>query len=131
MRFSKKTDYAIILIDALQQGYFSDGFTSITDIAKAHRISKLFLEKVAQELRGEGVIQSRRVRAGGYRLIKNPSALTLFDVISVFEKTDMMQRMKSLNPDTRCPAAKLVPLKKRWTDIEEKIKNIFQKTTFV
>ncbi|MEK7636098.1 MAG: Rrf2 family transcriptional regulator [Patescibacteria group bacterium] len=131
MRFSKKTDYAIIFIDALKQSYFSGGFESVVDIAKAHRMSKLFLEKIAQELREEGVVQSHRGRAGGYRLVKNPSVLTLFDVISIFEKTDIRQRMKSLNPDIRCPAAKLVPQKKRWTDIEEKIKNIFQETTFV
>lgn len=131
MRFNTKTDYAIILIDALKQSYFSGSFECIADIAKGSRISKLFLEKVAQELRERGILESRKGVRGGYRLVKNPGALTLWDVVSVFEKPDMTRRMKSLHPDKQCPAAKLVPPKKRWSDIEEKIKNIFQETTFV
>lgn len=131
MKFSKKTDYAIILIDALKQSYFSGAFECMTDIAKAYRAPKLFLEKVAQELREAGIVESRKGKQGGYRLLKNPTAMTLWDVISVFEKTDMRNRMKSLRADKKCPAAKLCEPKRRWADIEEKIQKIFQETTFV
>lgn len=131
MRFSKKTDYAIVLIDALKQSYFLGTFESIADVAKRHRVPKLFLEKVAQELRAEKIVESRHGKAGGYRLIKNPTALTLWDIISVFEETDMKRRMKSLTADKNCPAAKFCQPKQRWARIEEKIQKIFQETMFV
>lgn len=131
MKFSKKTDYAIVLVDALKQSHFLGTYISISDIAKRYRMSRLFLEKVAQELREKKFITSQKGAKGGYRLLKNPNALTLWDVISVFEKTDIKRRMRSLHPDKQCPAAAFCPPQKRWEDIEEKIQKIFQETTFV
>ena len=130
MRFSKKTDYAIILVDALKGTYFSHEFVSLSDIAKKEKISRMFLEKLAQELREHDILKSRKGKIGGYRLQKNPTALTLYEVISIFEETEIKQRMKSLHPDKDCPVGKFLPREKRWEEIEQKIKAIFRETTF-
>ncbi len=130
MRFNKKTDYAIILVDALKLTHFSGQFLGIAEIAKKHRLPKIFLEKLAMTLREHGIVESKKGKAGGYRLKKNPAALTLLDVIRIFEETKIMKPMRKPAPDKNCPVAKFAPAEKRWAEIDQKIKDIFKQTTF-
>ena len=130
MRFSKKTDYAIALIDALKLTYFSKNFVGLADIAKKNQLPRTFLEKLARMLRDERMLESRKGMNGGYRLARNPSALTLHEVINIFEDTKVMERMRAPKPAKECPIAKFSEPEKRWKDIDTQIDRIFKETTF-
>ena len=130
MKFSKKTDYAIALIDALKLTYFSDTFTGLSQIAEKNRLPKMFLEKVAHILRDEGILMSHKGVHGGYRLARDPSALTLHEVINIFERTSVMARMRPPKTSKECPVAKFSEPEKRWRDIDTRINSIFKEITF-
>lgn len=73
MRGNKKFDYGLVLIEGLRQ---SPGrFIEVRTIAEKHGLPKAYLEKIAQEFKCAGLLESRRGRGGGYRL-KNPQAVS-------------------------------------------------------
>ncbi len=45
-----------------------------------------FLAKVLQTLAVEGILESQRGRRGGFRLVRNPDRLPLFDIVEAFDK---------------------------------------------
>ena len=77
MRFSRKTDYGVLLAEALQQSFKSGDFISLSAISAEKRLPLAFIAKLAEGLRRAGLIESRRGRDGGYRLIRDPKTITL------------------------------------------------------
>ena len=59
-------------------------FLDVRTIAKEYKIPAAYLEKVAQEFKKAGWLESRRGREGGYRLIRETS---VSDLINFFEKS--------------------------------------------
>ena len=79
---SKRFDYGLILIERLKKE--PRGFLDVRTIAKEYKIPAAYLEKVAQEFKKAGWLESRRGREGGYRLIRETS---VSDLINFFEKS--------------------------------------------
>ena len=53
----------------------------IEEIAKAADIPRKFLEHILLDLKKKGVVASRRGRAGGYVLLKNPAEMTIGSIL--------------------------------------------------
>ncbi|MFY9462240.1 MAG: Rrf2 family transcriptional regulator [Candidatus Sungiibacteriota bacterium] len=79
----KRFDYALVLIEYLKQknGEFAD----IRTIAEEYQLPRAYLEKVAQELKRGGWLESRKGSGGGYRLKKNPAAVSVDALINFYE----------------------------------------------
>lgn len=58
---------------------------SLEGVAKAERISQGYLEEVARLLRSAGLIAGRRGAGGGYVLAKQPSDITVANVVTALE----------------------------------------------
>lgn len=72
-----------MLLDIAQnQG---DGYVSMKDIAQRQGISKKYLEQFTAPLANAGLIGIRRGSQGGYRLLMEPSAITLADILKITE----------------------------------------------
>jgi Rrf2 family protein len=56
---------------------------SIQDIARAEALSPEYVAKLMRVLRNGGLVTSTRGANGGYRLIRHPSRITLWDAIGV------------------------------------------------
>jgi Rrf2 family cysteine metabolism transcriptional repressor len=61
---------------------------SLRDIANNEKISVKYLEVLLGALRSAGFIRSIRGAAGGYRLVKSPSEITLRQLYELFEGSD-------------------------------------------
>lgn len=131
MIFSRKTDYAILLIDSLKTTFASESFLSVAGIAEKNQISRLFLEKLAQELKNAGILYARKGKSGGYRLAKNPRIISFLDVARVFEGENGLHCVKTPRPNQSCPLWKLSPVSRQFEKIDGKIHKIFAKATFV
>ncbi len=57
--------------------------TQIKDIARRQRISQRYLEQIFNKLLKGGILKSRRGPKGGYMLSKDPSQITVMDIIEV------------------------------------------------
>lgn len=84
MKLSTKGIYAIEAIVDLAV-YSEDGVESIKNIAQRRNVSEKYLEQIIGAMRRAGLIQSTRGANGGYRLAKNPSEITVFQIIQAVE----------------------------------------------
>ena len=79
----KRFDYALILVECLKQK--KGEFAGIRTIAEEFQLPRAYLEKVAQELKRAGWLESRKGAGGGYRLMKNPHASSVEALINFYE----------------------------------------------
>ncbi len=88
MQFKASTDYGIraILYLAVQ------GTTcSSRDIAEDMSIPRDYLIQLAQLLRNAGIIEARPGKHGGYRLAKDPSEISVLDVMNALDEDSRQQ----------------------------------------
>ena len=80
---SQKTKYALKALMTLadEAGAEEGSPLTIEEIARRSETPKRFLEHILLDLRGAGYIGSRRGRAGGYVLIKEPRAISIGDLL--------------------------------------------------
>ncbi|MFQ5712655.1 MAG: RrF2 family transcriptional regulator [Candidatus Scalinduaceae bacterium] len=84
MKLSSKTEYAILALLELGQRY-GKGFVLSRDIASTRGIPESFIERILLTLRNGGVIVSVRGAKGGHCLAKDPSKISVREVIEMFE----------------------------------------------
>ena len=63
------------------------GFLSLNQIAKDQEISLKYLEQVMTPLKRAGLVKGLRGAGGGYLLKKNPSKISLVEIIQTLEGT--------------------------------------------
>lgn len=80
---SQKTKYALKALMTLadEAGAEEGSPLTIEEIARRSETPKRFLEHILLDLRNAGYIGSRRGRAGGYVLIKEPRAISIGDLL--------------------------------------------------
>jgi Rrf2 family protein len=80
---SQKTKYALKALMALADEAAAEEGVALTieEIARRSGTPKRFLEHILLDLRNAGYIGSRRGRAGGYMLIKEPRAISIGDLL--------------------------------------------------
>jgi len=79
----KRFDYGIILIEYLKTIHDSGEFLDVHTIAEQHDIPEAFLEKIAQDFKHAGLLESKRGFKGGYRLAVPPNALSMSTLFKV------------------------------------------------
>jgi len=73
-----------------------------SEIATNQKIPKKFLESILRELRNNMILSSRRGRAGGYTVLKNPKEICLTDVVRIMDGPIAMLPCVSLNYYSSC-----------------------------
>lgn len=81
---SKKTQYGLKALLALSRR-FRDGPVLIATLSQEESIPLKFLELILLELKGCGLLESKKGKGGGYRLSRPPSTITLGSVIRMME----------------------------------------------
>jgi Rrf2 family iron-sulfur cluster assembly transcriptional regulator len=71
----------------------------IDDVSRSERIPKSFLAKIFQDLAKAGLVRSNRGAGGGFALVKDPSAISVLEIIEAIEGKIVFQRCKQLKPD--------------------------------
>ncbi|HEY6881090.1 MAG TPA: Rrf2 family transcriptional regulator [Polyangiales bacterium] len=84
MKLSNKGRYGVrALFDLAFHG--GGAAAQIREIAERQSIPPRFLEQIFQDLRRAGLVSSKRGPRGGYQLSRDPSEITLGDVIGALE----------------------------------------------
>lgn len=76
---------------------------SIADMAEAHRISHNHLDKVVRRMSEAGLVATVRGRGGGVQLTRDPSTITVGDVMRAME--DDFAVVECLGPARYCQVA--------------------------
>jgi len=104
--FSKKCEYG--LQAALYLAANSEkGPISSDEIAQILHIPKEFVSKILQSLTKHQIIASKKGKAGGFYLGKEPEAIRLIDIVEAIDGLAMFERcvlgFPECSPDHPCP----------------------------
>lgn len=128
---SKKCKYALKALVHLGKEY-GGGNLLTDDIAKAGNIPKKFLELILLDLKHAGYVRSKQGTKGGYRLVQDPSRITLADIYRFFDGAIALQpcvSQKFREKCEDCPDEGLCHLKPAFSEIREKTFEIMAKIT--
>lgn len=81
---STKGRYALRFLADLAQ-HRNGGFTPLKEIAERQDISLKYLERIALSLTQENLIESSHGKGGGYRLVREPEAYTVLEILETIE----------------------------------------------
>ncbi|QCR22568.1 Rrf2 family transcriptional regulator [Pontibacter sp. SGAir0037] len=81
---SKKAKYALKALLYLTKQY-EKGLVIISDISEKERIPRKFLEAILVDLKTNGILHSVRGKNGGYYLAKQPSEISMGNIIRAID----------------------------------------------
>jgi Rrf2 family protein len=82
VHISAKADYAVRALAELSAASADGpGYVTVEHLAELQGLPVKFLETIFTELRKDGVVVSRRGIDGGYRLARDPSDISIADVL--------------------------------------------------
>jgi len=84
MRVSKKTDYALRALFTLVD-HFGGAPIPIRELARRNDVPKRFLEQIMLALKSQGWVDSVAGIRGGYVLARNPTKITMGEVVRHFD----------------------------------------------
>lgn len=100
VRLTQYSNFALRTLQLL--ALRAPAIVSVDDVAKAHRISRSHLVKVAHELGRRGYVETIRGRNGGMRLARAPEDITVGEIIRWTEAP--LELVECFNPETNtCP----------------------------
>ena len=84
MKVSTKSRYAVAAMVDLAQHY-GEGPVALRSVAERQQVSEHYLEQLMSSLRRAGFVRSLRGAQGGYELAKEPSILSVGDIVRAME----------------------------------------------
>jgi Rrf2 family protein len=122
---SAKTEYACIAVLELATRHESGEPVRIREIADAHGIPSRFLVQILLQLKAAGLVNSTRGAAGGYQLARDPSEISLGEVMSVVDSQSASIRSYAEHPTK---TAQL--LLERWREVARQEREMLSDITF-
>ena len=129
MNLNKSTRYA--LYAALEMAQVEEkGQVTVSQVAQRYHIPETALAKVFQRLVRSGLAAGTRGVGGGYRLLKDPSAITVLDVVSIFEPPrPPRQCLVQDRPGKPCTDFTTCRLRKLFDEVDETARSTFASVT--
>ena len=128
---SKKCKYALKALIRLGKEY-GGGNLLTDDIARSEHIPKKFLEQILLDLKHAGYVRSKQGSKGGYRLVQEPSQITLAEIHRLFDGAIALVpcvSQKFYESCDDCPDEKSCRLKKVFIDVREKTYDLLSGVT--
>ncbi len=85
MKVSTRVHYGLRAMTELARSYADGRLLSIAEIARNEMLPVSYLEQLVGELRRAGLVEGTRGVRGGYRLAREPQAITVGDIYRVLE----------------------------------------------
>lgn len=104
------------------------GLVPLSALAAKQEIPRKYLEQVIAELRNAGLVEAGRGARGGYQLARDPSEITLLDVVQVLEgPISIMECQRS--EDDCCGLWGGCGLRDTWSEVEAAARRVMQATS--
>lgn len=125
----KKNQYALRAIYELAK-HMDQGPVKISDIAAAQSIPLRFLEVILNQLKGSGIVDSKRGFYGGYFLVKPPSQVSVGDVLRYLHKEHTGNDCIACVSKTSCPFDGRCAFSSLWVRVKQAAFKIYDETSF-
>ncbi len=99
---------------------------TIKEISEKNNISFPYILRICSELRSHGVLTSIRGRLGGYVLERDPSDISLYEIIKAVRKETVEIKCDyGQRKDLHCYQVNCISMK-AWNSIKNKVDDIFK-----
>jgi len=113
---SQASEYAIRALTYLAQ-HESEGFLLVRRMSAELNVPSAYLTKVLQPFVARGVLESQRGRGSGFRLVRPPAEVTLYEIIEAHEPVWQTRRCSLGQAD--CSDERACPLHEPWKRTSE------------
>lgn len=137
LKLSKKTEYALLAVKYIALHTQNNSYSNMSEsacitakeISVSYNIPFDLLCKILQRLAKRKVIVSFQGVKGGYSLARNPKDITLRDIISSIEKTEITDCMKDNGSAIDCARFDCCQIRNPLSKIQDEINKVFNSTT--
>ncbi len=126
LRLSKKADYALIALKFIASGQ-NRGLANARQIYEKYDLPPDLLAKILQKLAGNGIIESHHGSGGGYKLAKDPSCISLKDIVQAIDGPVHFLACKSRDMD--CEHIKKCTIRKNLSGFDKKMSALMDSIT--
>lgn len=125
MELSSKVRYALLALLELASHHQQGDYLQIDQIAAGNQIPDRYLAQLLIALRRCGLVRSQRGAKGGYLLAKEPSQITVREVLACLEGN------KKLEPEgqTADPTPETFVIEEVWQEASAAASAVFQRYT--
>ena len=127
MRISAKADYAVRATIELARAHGGDRPTKGEAMAQAQEIPLKFLENILADLRHAGLVRSQRGADGGYWLNRDPSEVTVADIIRAVDGP--LASIRGQRPEDVPYAGSAEPLQQVWIAVRANLRAVLETVT--
>ena len=124
----KKNQYALRAIFELAK-HRGQGPKKISEIAENQAIPLRFLEVILSQLKGSGLVDSKRGFYGGYVLTRPPDKISVGDVIRYMDKPSTSAACAACVSSPNCPFCGTCAFASMWNQVNDAIFQIYDNTT--
>jgi Rrf2 family protein len=124
----KKNQYALRAIFELAK-HRGKGPRKISEIAEVQAIPLRFLEVILGQLKGSGLVESKRGFYGGYSLTRSADKISVGDVLRFMDKPMGSENCGACVSTTNCPFSGNCAFAAMWNRVNEAIFDIYDNTT--
>ena len=121
MKLSSKTRYGLRACHFLASGYPKS--LSATNIEETLNVSAKYVEQIMRSLSVAGLVKATRGVSGGYYLAKDPSEITVGDIVRALEPIELVE---CLSKDATC---KCCPSSQVWRKLYDGINEVLDGMT--
>jgi len=112
---TRNTDYAVRAIRYIAQA--KGRIIAVGELCKKLNIARPFLRTILQMLHHAGILNASKGRNGGFTLDKDADAITILDIMCVFQGNEGFLHCRTAGKD--CRNMPICPLRKRLKKIEK------------
>jgi Rrf2 family protein len=128
MRVSKRTDYALRALFTLVDHYGGQPIP-IRELARRNDVPKRFLEQIMLALKTQGWVASSAGIRGGYFLAKNPTKITMGEVVRHFDGIIAPIDCVSVTGYQRCSQESVCRFRRVFYDARNYVASLMDRTT--
>ena len=121
MQVTKKAGYGLIASLELAANIGRDP-VSASDIAEKYGLPPPFVGKILHQLKNAGLVSAQQGRGGGYTFSKDPSDVSLRQVLEALGES--LDLVSCINVNSDCSLASVCPTKTMWKTLDKKFKGL-------
>jgi Rrf2 family protein len=128
MQITRQADYAVRAVLHLAELNKNGGRAPTSKIASEEHIPPSFLAKIVSQLSVAGVVQTSRGARGGVSLSRDPSEITLLEVVEAIDGPITIN--ECVNDPNSCPFGERCKVHTIWCNVQSEMINKLSGTTF-
>jgi Rrf2 family protein len=105
------------------------GLVKIQDIAAHQAIPQRFLEVILNQLKGSGMVASKRGFQGGYRLVRAPEEITVGELFRYLDRITDSAHGMTCTSRSDCPLHESCAFMPMWNRVQDAIFRVYDSTT--